>query len=88
MNTLLKDAKRIADEIDRIQPNTSVAFIIRRLASELQLQRKHYEQAIGLGKGTAESGGSGAPNRNPNRQPGVTAADQSGPRTGKSQGEA
>lgn len=88
MNKLTDDAMQMADKIDQIQPGTSVAFMLRRLVSELLIQRKHYDEAIGLGKGTTEGGGSGAPNRNPDRQSGVTPIDQSGPRTGKSGGEA
>ena len=54
MNKLTDDAMKMADKIDQIQPNTSVAFMLRRLVSELLIQRKHYDEALGLGKGTTE----------------------------------
>ena len=75
MNNLLQDAKDMADEIDRIQPGTSVAFLIRRLATELQLQRKHYEHAIGLGKGTSESSAGGTDDRATDVEPGACPMD-------------
>ena len=82
MNKLTDDAMKMADDIDQIQPNTSVAFMLRRLVSELLIQRRHYDEAIRLGKGTTEGGGSGAPNRNPDRQSGQPAADEGAKGTG------
>lgn len=88
MNKLTDDAMQMANKIDLIQPGTSVAVMLRRLVSELLIQRKHYDEAIGLGKGTTEVGGSGASNRNPDRQSGQPAADKVARSSGESQGEA
>jgi len=48
MKALLKEANMVADELAKIQPNTIVEDVIRRLATELRIQRQHYDKAIGL----------------------------------------
>ena len=73
MNQLLQEAKDMADEIDLIQPGTSVAHLLRRLAAELYIQRKHYEHATGFGKGATEGSAGGTDDRGPDVSPGGEA---------------
>lgn len=72
MKALLQEANMVADELAKIQPNTIVESVIRRLVTELIIQRQHYDNAIGLGKGTAEGGAGGTDDRAANAQPGAS----------------
>ena len=75
MKALLKEANMVADELAKIQPNTIVEDVIRRLVTELIIQRQHYDKAIGLSKSTTENGAGRTDDRAANAQPGASSLD-------------
>ena len=87
MSKLTDEAIHIADEISRIQPNTKVEDVIRRLVGEIHFKERYIE-TYRLGKGPTKSSAGGADDRTANAQPGGTPVGQGGRRTGKSSGEA
>lgn len=73
---LTDEAIHIANELAKIQPDTIVESVIRRLVAELLIQRGHYDKAIRLGKSETESGAGGTDYRAANAQPGASSLDE------------
>jgi len=82
MSRLTDEAITVANELAKIQPDTIVESVIRRLVGEIHFKERYIE-TYRIGKSQTESGGSGAPNRNPDRQPGEPQAGEDATRTGE-----
>lgn len=71
---LTDEAIHIANELAKIQPDTIVESVIRRLVGELHFKERYIE-TYRIGKSETESGESGTDDRAANAQPGASPLD-------------
>jgi hypothetical protein len=71
---LTDEAIHIANELAKIQPDTIVESVIRRLVGELHFKERYIE-TYRIGKSQTESGEGGTDYRAANAQPGASSLD-------------